>query len=76
MLVGKEADANAFEIHDADHAVVQHQRDSHLRTHVGMRRDIARIRGHVGDADDLSRQGGGTGQTVADFDVVDGRNAG
>ncbi len=71
VIVAEVADAVAFEIHHADHAVLHDQRHGDLGADIGVGGDVARIFVGVVDADDFARFGGGAGEALAERNVVD-----
>ena len=70
MIVGEVRHALAFEIHDADHAILRRQGNRNFRANLGMRRDIARIGERIVDADRFAGLGRGAGDAFAERDVV------
>ena len=71
VIVGEIADAVAFQIHHAHHAVLHHQRHGHLGADVGVRGDVARILGGIVHAHHLARFRGGAGDALAQRNVID-----
>ena len=71
MLFGEEAEGFAFEVHDADEAILRDERHGEFRADVGVRGNIARIAAGVGDAHGGAFKRGGAGDAFAERDVAE-----
>ena len=71
VVVGEEADAVAFEVDYADHAVLRDERHGDLGADIGVGGDVARVLGGFVNADGFARLGGGAGDALAEGDVID-----
>ena len=71
MLFGEVADAFAFQIEDAHHAVLHHQRHSDFRTNIRVRGDVAGIGQCVLDTNRFALCGGSAGNSLPQRNIVE-----
>src|SRR5689334_12571621 len=69
MIFPEEGEANAFKVHDANHAVAEDQRDGYFRPYVEMRRNVTRVFRNVRNVDDLAGRSSSAGNSFAHFNV-------
>ena len=69
MIFREETELCALEIHDANHAILQNQRDGYFRPHILVRGDVARIGQYIGDTHGLARMHGRADYAFPKLDI-------
>jgi hypothetical protein len=70
MFFGEEVDLFAFDVHDADDAVVDDEGDGDFAADAAGGFDVANVFGGIGDADGVAGAEGGAGDAAGDGDVT------
>src|SRR6185437_11562941 len=71
VIVGKERQPDTLEIENANHAVVEDERNRHFGSDIAVSNDIARVLHYIRDTYDLARLGGGPRDSFADLNIFD-----